>query len=72
MDCLKGNKMIKKAILIIAPLFLFSGCFLMKQPSMATQNIKAPTDTMNTKLMVVSISSDCYDCDTFTISVRDR
>ena len=64
--------MIKKIVLIILPMFLFSGCFLLKsgptQQAVTAQHI----DTLNTKLLMVKISSDCYDCDTFTVSIRNK
>jgi len=64
-------KTLKLAIFTTLPLVLFSGCFLAKsslqQPS---NNMNSYRSAVSTKLMVMSAPNDCYDCDTFTISIR--
>ena len=59
---------IKKAFMVLIPLIMFSGCFLVKDNSNVTNNMTMAVGSYKTGMIVMS--PDCYDCDTFSITVR--
>ena len=60
--------LLKKAFMVLIPLMMFSGCFLVQNGSNVSNNMTMPVGSYKTGL--ISVSPDCYDCDTFSITVR--